>query len=84
MRNCDSAGLQDKAKYYETLPDSALVGQPQAAEFLDLSEQALQIWRTTGRYDLPYCKIGRKVRYRMGDLRQFIEKRMRKHTGEKS
>lgn len=69
---------------FDVLPDSALLDQSRAAEFLCLSEHALQIWRTTGRYGLPYCKIGRKIRYRLGDLREFLENRMRTHTGEKN
>ena len=67
---------------FSNMPDSTLLDQPQAAAFLDLSEHALQIWRTTGRYGLPYIKLGRKIRYRLGDLRQFLASRTRTHTGQ--
>ena len=33
----------------------------------------LEHWRCTGRYRLPYTKIGRLVRYDVGDLDAFIE-----------
>ena len=38
---------------------------------LGVSTITLSIWRSTGRYALPYVKIGRLVKYRMGDLRDF-------------
>jgi hypothetical protein len=67
---------------FHSLPDSAIFDTSEAAEFLGLSIQTLQVWRRTGRYDLPYCKIGRNVRYRLRDLRQFLQDRMKTHTGQ--
>lgn len=69
-------------QHYESMPDSALLDQREAAAFLRLSEHALQSWRTTGRYGLPYTKSGRKVFYKLGSLRAFIDGRTRTHTGE--
>ena len=37
----------------------------------------LRVWRSTGRYNLPFVKIGRVVRYRRGDLAAFIDCRRR-------
>tara|TARA_B110000503_G_scaffold140811_1_gene232676 strand:- start:1689 stop:2015 length:327 start_codon:yes stop_codon:yes gene_type:complete len=53
------------------LSDDALVNDHVAAAELDVSNTTLSIWRCTGRYHLPYVKIGRLVKYRMGDLREF-------------
>ena len=46
-----------------------------------MSEGTLSVWRSTGRYDLPFVKIGRKVRYRLGDVMDFIARRTMTHTG---
>ncbi|EGA64178.1 helix-turn-helix domain-containing protein [Vibrio brasiliensis] len=45
----------------------------QAAEYLGLSEGTLAVWASTGRYQLPFVKVGRKVFYRKSDLDAFIE-----------
>ena len=42
------------------------------AEMLDISPQTLASWRTTGRYDLPFLRIGRLVRYRLSDVEEFL------------
>jgi excisionase family DNA binding protein len=43
------------------------------AKILDVSTQTLATWRTTGRYDLPFVKIGRLVRYRQSDVDEFVD-----------
>jgi len=53
------------------LSDEALVEPGVASYELKVTPTTLSIWRCTGRYHLPYVKIGRLVRYRMGDLREF-------------
>lgn len=55
----------------ELLDDNA------AAAMLDVSPGTLSVWRSTGRYNLPFLKIGRKVRYRRADLEAWLEKRVR-------
>lgn len=47
----------------------------QAAEFLVVEVQTLAVWRSTRRYDLPFTKIGRAVRYKQSDLDRFVESR---------
>ena len=37
----------------------------------------LGVWRSTGRYNLPFLKVGRAVRYRRADLLAWLEKRTR-------
>lgn len=54
-----------------------LLDDKEAAEFLDLSPGTLSVWRSTGRYNLPFLKIGRKVRYRRVDLEAWMQKRTR-------
>lgn len=50
-----------------------LLSRKDAAEYLGLKESTLAIWKCTKRYDLPYVKIGRNIRYRLSDLQSFIE-----------
>jgi excisionase family DNA binding protein len=47
----------------------------QAADILGLSKGTLEVWRSTGRYNLPFIKMGRYVRYRLSDINEFIESR---------
>lgn len=61
-----------------TLPE--LLTQEQVAHRLGVKPATLQIWRVTGRYNLPFVKCGRLVRYREDDVRAFIDRRTREHT----
>ncbi len=54
-----------------------LLDEKAAAQFLDNSPGTLSVWRSTGRYNLPFIKIGRNVRYRRADLVAWLEKRTR-------
>ncbi len=47
----------------------------EAAEYLGLAPATLEVWASTGRYALPYVKIGRRAFYRRSDLNAFIERR---------
>ncbi|MBX3151512.1 helix-turn-helix domain-containing protein [Candidatus Obscuribacterales bacterium] len=51
---------------------SELLTRREAATYLGVSEQTLAIWKCTGRYNLPYIKIGRLVKYKKADLDAFI------------
>ncbi|MBB3170164.1 helix-turn-helix domain-containing protein [Simiduia aestuariiviva] len=52
-----------------------------ASQELHVSEGTLSVWRSTGRYLLPYVKIGRKVRYRQSDIQTFIQRRVHNFGG---
>ncbi|MBL8369621.1 MAG: helix-turn-helix domain-containing protein [Candidatus Accumulibacter sp.] len=54
-----------------------LLDEKATAKFLDTSPGTLTVWRSTGRYNLPFIKIGRNVRYRRADLIVWLEKRTR-------
>lgn len=49
-----------------------LLTPQQAAEFLGVTIGTLAVWRCTKRYPLPFVKIGRRVKYRLNDLNDFI------------
>ena len=48
--------------------------EKEAAEILGVSIKTLQAWRFQGKTELPYCKIGRGVRYFGPDIRAFIDR----------
>lgn len=54
---------------------SRLLTAEQAAELLTVSTGTLNVWRCTGRYKLPFVKIGRCVRYQLADIEAFIVSR---------
>ena len=58
-----------------TPPTTDLLDEDAAAAFLSLAPATLRIWRCTGRYALPFVKVGRLVRYRRVDLEKFIARR---------
>lgn len=57
-----------------------LLTPQEAATILGISAGTLEVWRSTGRYDLRYIKVGRRVMYRVHDIQVFIEKRSMSHT----
>ena len=54
-----------------------LLDTTEAAEFLGVESHTLAEWRSTERYNLPYVKIGRLVKYRRQDLEHFVESNIR-------
>jgi excisionase family DNA binding protein len=54
-------------------PDRLLTTH-EAAQLLQLGPSTLTTWRSTGRVRLPFVQIGRAVRYRLSDLRSFIDR----------
>ena len=54
-----------------------LLDEKKAAEVLDVEPGTLSVWRSTGRYKIPFLKIGSKVRYRRSDLEAWLESRTR-------
>lgn len=54
-----------------------LLDEKTAAEFLDLKPGTLSVWRSTGRYAIPFLKIGSRVRYKRADLECWLASRTR-------
>ncbi len=74
--------LQIQPLSLDGLPESQLLDDKQTAAAITVQQGTLAVWRSTGRVALPYVKVGRSVRYRVGDIREFLQKRTRLHTGE--
>jgi excisionase family DNA binding protein len=62
-----SATLTDSLSQYLT--------PPQTSELIGVGLQTLAVWRTTGRYRLPFVKVGRLVRYRRADVEAWLNSR---------
>ena len=67
-----NANLSKPVERNPKLPDDK-----QAAEYLTVSAGTLSVWRSTGRYALPFVKVGRMVRYRLADLDAWLDARAR-------
>jgi excisionase family DNA binding protein len=52
-----------------------LLTDREATQYLGLSEGTLAVWRCNGRYQIPFLKVGAKVRYRRSDLDAWLESR---------
>lgn len=57
----------------------SLLTPSEVAEMLGIKVETLQIWRCTQRYNIPYVKIGGRVRYKLNDVQHFIEERTVQH-----
>lgn len=58
------------------LNSNNLLKPEQVAEYIGVSVDTLNVWRCTKRYNLPYVKAGRLVRYRTEDVEAFITSRL--------
>lgn len=59
------------------LPNSTEGREPlltprQASNFLQVPESTLAVWRSTGRVQLPFVKVGGHVRYRREDIERYL------------
>ena len=62
---------------------SELLTRDQAAKYLGITPRTLAVWACVKRYNLPYVKIGRLVKYQRTDLDAFITSRtVMQHSGE--
>jgi excisionase family DNA binding protein len=52
----------------------------EAAEYIGVSVDTLSVWRCVGRYNIPFIKVGRLVKYRKSGLDNFLDSRT--HGGE--
>jgi hypothetical protein len=60
---------------------NSLLTTKRAAQELDLQKCTLEAWRTRGGGPA-FIKLGRAVRYRLSDLKAFIESGVRQNTSQ--
>lgn len=59
-----------------------LLNTEEASQYLGVTRDTLAIWRTTRRYELPYIKVGRLVKYRLTDLDEWLNNRTKEKNNE--
>ncbi len=64
--------LHTMAHVHDWVAQDPKLNTEEAAEYLGVAPATLPTWRCTGRYVLPYLKIGRKIYYLKSDLDHFI------------
>lgn len=57
----------------DNLPGSTLLNDKQVSEVLGVPTSTLNMWRVYRRVPLPFVKLGKQVRYRVSDVRGFID-----------
>lgn len=62
-----------------TLPGELLI-PTEAAAYIHVREQTLAVWRSSGRYSLPFVRCGRLIRYRRSDLDKWLASRTATQT----
>ncbi len=60
---------------HQSLIAPELLDTDPAANYLGIKPHTLEVWRTSGRYGLPFVKVGRRVKYRRTDLDHFLDAR---------
>lgn len=61
------------------LTTNPLMTSPEAAAYLGVSKNTLNVWRCVGRYSIPFIKVGKLVKYRKNALDAFLDRRT--HSG---
>ncbi len=59
-----------------------MMTQQQAADYLGVKASTLGIWRCRRSYEIPFVKVGSKVRYRKADLDHFLQRRTQRGGDE--
>ncbi len=54
----------------------------QTSEILHTSTSTLSVWRSTGRYNLKYVKVSRRILYPLSAVAEFLLSREIRHTSE--
>lgn len=57
-----------------TFNDDVLATPTEASTLIKINAGTLQKWRSTGENNIPFVKIGRSVRYRVTDLKAYVDR----------
>lgn len=52
-----------------------LFNSVEASAYIGITASTLSVWRCVGRYEIPYIKVGRLVKYRKSALDAFLKSR---------
>ncbi len=73
--NCHQLSPVRSALLDALLANANLLTNEESAAYLGVTPGTLDVWRCTKRYNIPYIKVGRLVRYKKSSLDAFIESR---------
>ncbi len=59
--------------------ENVFMTEDETSSFLKMSKRTLQAWRVQGRGP-KFIKVGRSIRYRLGDLERFMAENVRQST----
>jgi hypothetical protein len=59
----------------ESPRNTDLLNEQEAATLLSVAPGTLSVWRFTGRYNVPFIKVGRSVRYSQRALEEWLTRR---------
>ncbi len=62
--------------------DDPLLDRQEAARYLGIKPQTLAVWASSGRYSLPYVRVGRRALYRRSNLDDWLAARTITQIGE--
>lgn len=52
-----------------------LLNTSEASKYIGVTGNTLSVWRCTKRYNIPFIKVGRLVKYRKSALDKFLDRR---------
>lgn len=59
----------------QLLGKAGLMNNTEAAEYLGVAPNTLNVWRCNERYNIPFVKVGSRVKYRKEDLDAWLASR---------
>lgn len=62
--------------------DDRFLTETEVARLLGMSPRTLQAWRYKGGHTPDFIKVGRSVRYRLGDVKAWLRERRRRSTSD--
>ncbi len=76
MHNALRARILERIALAQSKNKDLMLSRQEAAIFLSIKIGTLAMWKSHKRYDLPYIKVGRHIRYRSSDLVNFLESKV--------
>ena len=64
------------------MSDTELIRDFELAEWLNVKRSTLSRWRLRG-WGPPFIKVGKCVRYKVSDVKEYLEKRKRQSTKDR-
>lgn len=61
-----------------------LLSRDEAATYLNIAPKTLANWASTGKVQIPYHKIGKRVLYKISDLETYLDSVRMLHTNLKA